>query len=188
MELQALAGGQIPAIPGHPVPKFEGDLVRRAKDAHGKAREYLKTSALLTDVYFHYTPSQIMMASLFIADFELTTWYMGVKFPGDEGSAAEALRDKVMMTLEDCANMLKSVSPSGSVGEAELKELKAYNKKLAKCRNPEKVDLVGMNERVKRDNMEGGNLDENVAKKRRLEREASEKEGQELFGPEIKRA
>lgn len=190
MELQALAGGTIAALPGHAPPQFPGlDLVERARRVHAKAKEYLKIRAMLCDVYFHYTPSQIMMASLLIADPDITSWYISTKFPNIAGSdAAENMREKVMMTLEDCANMLKSVSPNGAVGEAELKELKAYNKKLQKCRNPEKVDLVSINERVKRDNAENGTLDENVAKKRKLEREASEKEGQDLFGPEIKRA
>src|SRR4051794_7947519 len=44
MELQAMANGAIPALPGGEV---AGDRVermdKRVKDAHGKAREYLKT-------------------------------------------------------------------------------------------------------------------------------------------------
>jgi cyclin H len=59
---------------------------KRARDAHGKAREYLKISTLLTDVYFHFTPSQIMMAALMIVDKALTEWYIKCKFPPPLGS------------------------------------------------------------------------------------------------------
>lgn len=64
-----------------------------------------------------------------------------------------------------------------------MDEFKRIDKKLYKCRNPEKVDLVGINKAVKRN---GGNgvegVDDKVVKKRKLERERSEKEGAEIFG------
>jgi cyclin H len=191
MELQALASGMVPALPGTQPPALFGDretMVQRAQKAHGKAREYLKTSALLTDVYFHYTPSQIMFASLLIADPDLTSWYMGTKFPSSGvDSAMESFREKVMMTLEDCANMLKSIPPGSKPTPEEVKLIKGYNKKLNRCRNPEKVDLVALNEKAKRDGMGEDGLEERIAKKRKLEREASQKEGEDLFGPVIKR-
>lgn len=43
----------------------------RISDAHRRARAILKFSPLVTDAYFHYTPSQIMMAALSIADHGL---------------------------------------------------------------------------------------------------------------------
>ncbi|PVH87014.1 cyclin-like protein [Cadophora sp. DSE1049] len=180
MELQALSKGGIPALPGGgPV---SGDrpsnMERRVKDAHGKAREYLKTSALLTDVYFHFTPSQIMMAALMIADSELIQWYMRTKFPP---SAGEMLR-KVLSTLEGCADMLRSVEPNADSSAAERKELKGLAKKLMKCRNPEKIDLVAL-QRAKREGDEGD--EEKIVKKRKLEKEKSSAD--DLFGPEIKR-
>jgi cyclin H len=55
---------------------------------------------------------------------------------------------------------------------------------LKKCRNPEKIDLVGL-QKAKR---EGEAIDEKVIKKRKLEREQSAKEGEDLFGPEIKKS
>ena len=67
-----------------------------------------------------------------------------------------------------------------------MKHLKMLAKKLQRCRNPEKVDLVGINRERKREGGEGG-LDEKVVKKRKLERERIEREGEELFGPAIKR-
>lgn len=189
MDLQALATGKVPALPGHaPVKPLgnERDMINRVRDAHGKAREYLKTSAILTDAYFHYTPSQIMLASLFIADPDLTDWYMRVKFAGSDNSdSEETLRDRVMMTLEDCSNMLKTIPPSSKPSPNEIDALKALNKKLQKCRNPDKIDLVAIN-KEKREGGEVG-VDEKTAKKRRLAREMSEKQGHDLFGSEIKK-
>lgn len=172
MELQGMANGQIPGVGD----KLRG-MGRRVKEAHGKAREYLKMSALLTDVYFHYTPSQIMMASLLIADPDLTFLYIGSKFPPGPSSAAASA--KVMGALEKCAEMLRSVDPEQSL--AERKDLSALAKKLKKCRNPEKIDLVGI-QRAKREG-EGQDV-EKVVKKRKLEREQSAKEG-DVFGPSI---
>ncbi|TVY45930.1 Cyclin [Lachnellula occidentalis] len=173
MELQAMANGQIPGGD-----KLRG-MGRRVKEAHGKAREYLKTSALLTDVYFHYTPSQIMMASLLIADRQLISLYLGSKLP--PGSANATISAKLMEALDKCAEMLQSLDEQST---ADKKELGALAKKLRKCRNPEKIDLVSI-QRAKREGDE--EVDEKVVKKRKLEREQSAKEGEDLFGPTIKK-
>jgi cyclin H len=183
MELQALVKGDISVFPGgSPAGDRPVNMDKRVKDAHGRARDYLKTSALLTDVYFHFTPSQIMMAALSLADPELADWYIAQKFrPGDE--IAQDVRKRVLMTVGRCADMLNAVEPSSEPSAAERKELQALAKKLKKCRNPEKIDLLGL-QKAKR---EGDGVDEKVIKKRKLEREQSAKEGEELFGPEIKR-
>jgi cyclin H len=182
MELQALSRGDLPAVPGGEdvTGARPQNMERKVRDAHGKAREYLKTSALLTDAYFHFTPSQIMMAALMIADKELTQWYIKCKFPATAGT----LQEKILITVEKCALMLKEVDTSLESSAIEKKELGALSKKLKKCRNPEKIDLVGLL-RAKREG-EGG-TDEKVVKKRKLEREQSAKEGEDLFGPEIKK-
>ncbi|OWP04035.1 hypothetical protein B2J93_8416 [Marssonina coronariae] len=180
MELQALSTHKIPALPGGGA--TDGDRPRnmgkRVIDAHGKARDYLKTSALLTDVYFHFTPSQIMMAALILADVELMAWYVGIKVPASTGD----MQRKVMSTLEKCAEILRTVDPSSEPSAVERKELQALAKKLKKCRNPEKMDLVGL-QRAKREGEEA--IDEKVVKKRKLEKEKSSAD--DLFGPEIKR-
>jgi cyclin H len=182
MEIQALARGDTPALPGvgRTTEQNPPHTEKRVKAAHGKAREYLKTSALLTDVYFHYTPSQIMMAALMIADRELIEWYIRCKFPAAVGE----MQQKVLGTLERCADMLGAVDPSHEQSASENKELKTLMKKLRMCRNPEKLDLVRL-QRVKREG--DGEDDEKVIKKRRLEREKSAKEADDLFGPEIKK-
>lgn len=181
MELQALSKGGIPVLPGGGVVTGARphNMERRVRDAHGKAREYLKTSALLTDSYFHFTPSQIMMAALMIADKELTEWYIKCKFP----AAAGDLQQKVLTTVDKCAAMMKEIDGS-EPSAAEKKYLGGLSKKLKKCRNPEKIDLVGL-QKAKREGEEGN--DEKIVKKRKLEREQSTKEGEDLFGPEIKK-
>lgn len=186
MELLAVANHEIPTLPGNVgeqqrVPKPH-NMEKRIMTAHGKAREHLKISALLTDVYFHFTPSQIMMASLFIADRELVDWYISSKFPPSAGS--EDFKAKVLTTIVNCGEMMHAVNPFRTDEEitAERNEMKPLGRKLNKCRNPEKMDLVGL-QRAKR---EGGSVDEKVIKKRKMEREKVAKEGEELFGPNLK--
>ena len=184
MELQAIATGSVPLLPGaQPVgpPAELKNMKRRVREAHGKAREYLKTSALLTDVYFHYTPSQIMFASLLVADGELTKWYLSTKFPNSSPTL-----EQLLLALQQCATLLLKVPPTSEPSAAEMKGLKQLAKKLQKCQNPEMVDLVKLNERKKREGNESG-LDEKVVKKRKLEREKSMREGEELFGPAIEK-
>lgn len=173
MELQALAKGGIPMLPGNQGKYAEQPrhMERRVKEAHGKAREYLKTSALLTDVYFHFTPSQIMMAALMIADGELIEWYIKCKIPSHDGE----MQRKVLSTIENCAEMLREVEPTNEASAAERQECAALAKKLRKCRNPEKMDLVGL-QKAKREGEE--RKDEKVTKKRKLESD-------DMFGPAI---
>ncbi len=173
MELQALARGDIP-ISGNANRQIM-NMEKRVKDAHGKAREYLKTSALLTDVYFHFTPSQIMMAALMIADEELMEWYIKLKIPPEAGD----MQNKILNTVERCAAMLREVQPTTESSAEERKECQALAKKLKKCRNPEKMDLVGL-QKAKREGEAGD--EEKIVKKRKLE---GTKAADDLFGPEI---
>lgn len=133
----------------------------RVRSAHGRAREVLKTRALLTDVYFHYTPSQIMLASLFLADPDLVSWYISLKFL-DVG-----LRFKVSKTVQTCAEMMNNMPPM-----LDMAELKALNKKLKKCQDPEKMDMAKLKkERMEKRNVLDPQEEERRAKKRRLEKE-----------------
>ena len=161
--------------------KSVDEVIRRIQVAHGKAKEIGKSSALLTDVYFLYTPSQIWLSSLFLADEPLASFYIDAKFP-----TPSTLKPKLMITLQSCAQLLRS-SVSANPGEAEMKALTKIDKKLFKCRNPEKVDLVGINKAQKRDSEGTGEdgLSEKVIKKRKLEREKSEKDADDIFGPTL---
>jgi cyclin H len=113
MELQALSRGEVPALLGGDGGTEERprNVEKRARDAHGKAREYLKTSILLTDVYFHFTPSQIMMAALMIADKALTEWYIKCKFP----AATRELQKKVLDKVERCSDLLREIDQARSL-------------------------------------------------------------------------
>ncbi|CAK7218279.1 hypothetical protein SBRCBS47491_003456 [Sporothrix bragantina] len=63
----------------------------RVSNAHRRAREILKFSPLVTDAYFHYSPSQIMFAALWLADRALVErLLLGETFhrPGGSGDPA----------------------------------------------------------------------------------------------------
>ena len=187
MEIHALAQGDELTMMrgGGDIPE---QLEKRNKHAHGVARNVLKTNAQLTDVYFHFTPSQIMLAALAIADSHLVTWYLGTKFPpGTEGGDdVISLYHRITETVQRCVDMLQTVQPQEGMEllPAERKEIKALSKKLSKCRNPENLDLVAL-QRAKREGEMGE--EDRQAKKRKLEREISAKEGEDLFGPTIQR-
>lgn len=157
------------------------EVVHRIQVAYNKAKETLKTAALLTDVYFLYTPSQIWLAALLLADRPLTQFFLDVKL-----SVTSAIKPKVMGALHSCGEMLRT-SPSAKPEKGEVAELKQIDKKLYKCRNPEKIDLVSINRAHKRDSEGKGEngLDEKVIKKRKTEREKSEMEAANFFGPSI---
>ena len=160
--------------------KTAAEVIQRVQNAHGRAKDILKTSALLTDAYFFYTPSQIWLSSLFIVDEPLAHFYIGIKVSPVE------LKKKLLVALKKCADLLLS-SISAKPGKSEKSELTRIDKKLYKCRNPEKIDLVGIHKIQKRDGDGKASevLDEKVIKKRKLERENSMKEAEAIFGPSL---
>lgn len=157
------------------------DMVSRIQNAHGKAKDILKTSALLTDVYFLFTPSQIWLSSLLVVDEPLAQFYVDTRLP-----SSHDIKLPILSTLRRCAEILQT-SVSAKPGEVEMKELTRIDKKLYKCRNPEKIDLVGINKAQKRDGdgKAENSVDEKIIKKRKLERENSMKEAESVFGPAL---
>lgn len=154
------------------------ELKTRIQRSVNEAKGVLKTSALLTDAYFLYTPAQIWLAALAVVDLRLAEFYVQCKMPNT------AIRARLTSVLEACVALLSS-SSSVKPGAEEMKELKRIDKKLYKCRNPDKIDLVGINKAQKRDG-EGkaeGVVDEKVIKKRKLERENGMRD--DMFGPSI---
>lgn len=154
-------------------------MITRIQAAHIKAKNTLKTSALLTDAYFFYTPSQIWLSALLLADEPLARFYVDTKL-----TALSELKVRLFTTLQICADLLRT-SISSKPSKEEKKELKRIVNKLVQCRNPQKLDLVGINKTQKRDSGKEDMLDEKVAKKRKLEREKSAKEAEDLFGPTL---
>lgn len=152
-----------------------GSSVReRVQLAYSAARGMLDSPALLTDAYFLYTPSQIVFAALQIADPPLAEWYLSKKVP-----AASPVRPKVLATVRSCAEMLSSFSADSVLTKDERSMLET---KLEKCRDPSTRDLVKSH--LAKQRGEGVN-DEAKAAKKKLQREQSLKEGDDLFGPSI---
>ena len=85
-----------------------GDLDEdRVNRAHDKAREILKFSPLVTDAYFHYTPSQIMLAALSIIDEGLVERFLREAFAAQD----DITKEKISNVVESCKEMLKKEPP-----------------------------------------------------------------------------
>ena len=159
----------------------------RLSKAYNAAGSILKEGALLTDAYFLYTPSQIWLSALFAADNILAEFYLHTILSGLSTSSPK-LESQLMALLQECASLMTNPSSSLARDEAETTELRRIDKKLYQCRNPEKLDLKGMNEAAKgggaaRDgDGNGEGRDGKVVKKRKIEREMADREGVDVFG------
>jgi cyclin H len=169
------------------------ELEKRITDAYGFASHILKTAALLTDAYFLYTPSQIWLAAHLLADEPLTLLYLSTKTAPEN-----PIHGKVLSTIRACAQLLSShhsFNPEHQTPEekaardkAEKEEISFLMKKLRHCRDPDKIDLVKLNQAQKRDALVAdGELEENKAKRRKVARENYQKEADEFWGPELKK-
>ena len=155
------------------------EFEKRVKAAYDAAKKRLESDAIISDAYFLYTPSQIMFATLWLADQPLTEFYLSTKVTGTK-SLGE--KPKILGTIKDCTMLLKEYASHSST---LYEETVAMDKKLYLCRNPEKPDLIKLNVAQKRDTSEEGKLDDNVAKKRKLEKEQNAKDSDCLFGPDL---
>ena len=149
----------------------------RIHAAYSAARTLLDAPALLTDVYFLYTPSQITFAAMHLADEPLTSFYLSTKLP-----VSSPTRPKVLATIHACAEMLASFDPSKVLTKDERAALEA---KLERCRDPSTKDLIKAFAAMRQNGVEDGKVEEGVAKRRKLGREKNEREGDELFGPTL---
>jgi cyclin H len=147
----------------------------RIADAHGATKELVRSAALLSDSYFLYTPSQIWLASLLIADEPLGKFYVSLKLP----ASSPDLSDKIMKTVRDCAELLKRpVLIPTAMSSNERSEIVRIDKKLYFCQNPEKADLVALNKAVKQKRQDGlVNSEERENKKRKVD--------DDMFGPAL---
>ncbi|KAK7995005.1 cyclin ccl1 [Apiospora arundinis] len=135
----------------HPFRALEGAVMelrrlgdfenKRIDRAHGKAREILKFSPLVTDAYFHYTPGQIMMAALAMADEGLVERMLREAF----AAQGDAAKDKCWELIQACRVVLEKEPPEKMNDNEERKAvIKPLNRKLKKCRDPDRVDLVAL--------------------------------------------
>ncbi|KAG5950451.1 hypothetical protein E4U53_005029 [Claviceps sorghi] len=150
----------------HPFRALEGAILElrkrvpddeaRINSAHARAREILKFSALVTDVYFHFTPSQIMVASLLMVDSGLVDVLLprpggeagGNRSDGKESGTQIQAYEKMMTIIESCRAMLEDEPPERMAeywGTPEIiKSMKPLRKKLQKCRDPDRANLVDL--------------------------------------------
>jgi cyclin H len=164
------------------------DMSTRIGIAATKAKNLLKSAAVLTDAYFLFTPSQIWLAALLLSDAPLFRFYLRSKFPSPpsqhsfptaddiaSSSSSHRLYAKVIRTIESCASLLQTYSP---VSETDVKtSLKSIGKKLHYIEKLwEKYPKHG----TKREQDEEV---ERERKKRKLEREKGEREGDVFGGP-----
>lgn len=146
--------------------RLGGEQEGRIVKAHARARAVLKFSAAMTDVYFHYTPSQICMAALQMAEPEFVDMLIPGQGTGDDTAtgAHSHLRDKIFGAIEGCRRMLEEEPPErqeqywplvrvfcsmelmwANVQQPETsKSFKPLRRKLQKCRDPDRVDLVSL--------------------------------------------
>ncbi|KAK3639893.1 hypothetical protein LTR56_010217 [Elasticomyces elasticus] len=150
-------------------------ITDRVNAAYSAARTILDGPALLTDAYFLYTPSQLLLSSLQIADPPLTTFYLRTKLP-----LHSDLRPKILATISACAELLGSYSPTQILSKDARA---ALEEKLEGCRDPSTRDLVGAHAVAKR----GGDDSEAEEKARRKKaaREKLARDGEDLFGPSL---
>ncbi|KAG9669126.1 cyclin-like protein, partial [Aureobasidium melanogenum] len=149
----------------------------RAHCAYAVARHVLDAPALLTDVYFLFTPPQIYLAALKLSDPVLFTFYLSTKIP-----AIAAAHDIIVSTIAQCADMLASFDPKAVMSKDERASLEAT---LEQVRDPSTRDLVGKHEEAKRGGLGVGQVDEQKAERKKLAREKSFREGEDLFGPAL---
>ncbi|KAK5166299.1 uncharacterized protein LTR77_008560 [Saxophila tyrrhenica] len=149
----------------------------RIQAAYSAARVLLDGPASLTDVYFLYTPSQILLAALQLADGPLTGFYLSSKLPTDA-----PVRPKILATISACADMLAAFNQSQVLTKDERAKLE---ERLEKCRDPSTKDLVKAFAAMRQDGTGEDGAGEEKAKRRKVAREKNEKEGQDLFGPSL---
>jgi len=187
---------RLPAQPGGAASQMtQHGLAKRLGAATEKAKDTLKSSAILSDAYFLYTPSQICLAAYLLADEVLTMFYLSTKFPDtiDAETPTGIAKLKVIATVRACAVLLApdptlqnlSDDEKKAIQKQKVSEVKAIGDKLRHCRDPDKMDLVKLNKAQKRDAGAEGKLEESVAKRRKLEREKNEKEADDFWGPEL---
>ncbi|KAI0884031.1 cyclin mcs2 [Annulohypoxylon maeteangense] len=190
----------------HPFRALEGAIMElrrlgafdedRVNKAHEKTRAILKFSPLVTDVYYHYTPSQIMYAALAMVDGELVERMLTEAFTDQ----SDEIKEKILGVIQSCKAMLEEEPPEKMTSYWEDKEIvkgvKVLRRKLAKCRDPDRVDLVAL-QKVRRAHASqkpkakgSANTDENVFgnainDERESKRRKVAANGDDLFGPPL---
>ena len=169
----------------------EGGL--RVGKAADHAKRLLATAAQMTDAYFLFTPSQIWLGAMMVAERQLVEAYLDYKLstfslPSGPAPTTTTLKEKLFATVSGCATLLEGHrSPEDDA--AQRKEMRRINKKLKVCQNPEKMDIVAVARAKAAEKREGGSGSEveREKKKRKLEREKGKRDEDEaVFGGMLK--
>ncbi|GAM86703.1 hypothetical protein ANO11243_047220 [Dothideomycetidae sp. 11243] len=156
--------------------KPSAPLPDRPQAAYAAARQTLDAPALLTDAYFLYTPPQLALAALYLADTPLTEFYLSTKLPNDE----DGMRTQVSATVREAADLLLGLATRPVMTKDQRAELEI---KLDKCRDPATADLVAMDKAAK---VDGATADEAAEKARRkAERSEAVRKDDDVFGPAL---
>lgn len=142
----------------------------------------------MTDAYFHFTPSQIMLAALSLADHELAervihetfqhaapnSTGLGTAPPNQlkEGRRAAAaseerarllgadVRERVLAAVGSCRDMLSKEPPERLTAYWDMPDAKQISRpllrKLKKCRDPDRWDLVALQKARREQNLRKG--------------------------------
>lgn len=153
-------------------------VVDRINQAYHIARNILDAPASTTDAYFLYTPSQILLAALQLADEPLLHFYLDGKLPSDT-----QVRSRILSIVQECAELMGSFQAENII----TKDVRvALEVKLEACRDPSTKDMIKSHAAMKRNGAsaeEDGAQDE--AKKRKLERQKAARNADDMFGPAI---
>lgn len=149
----------------------------RVLAAYSAARSLVDAAASLTDAYFLYSPSQILLAAMHLADEPLTTLYLSLKLPSDS-----AIRPKVLAVVHECAALLGAYNATQVMSKDERAQLE---KKLEQCRDPSTKDLVRLHAAMKRGEADDEDEDGKEAKRRKLEKQKTTKAMDDVFGPAL---
>jgi cyclin H len=152
-------------------------LVERIQLAWQAAKNVLDVEALLTDVYFLYTPSQMLFAALHVADTPLLNFYLDARLPPDLPT-----RSQIVATIQACSATLAAYNPASNITKDERA---ALEKKLDACRDPSTRNLIQAAAAAKRNGAEEGAQDEHKAQKIRSERAKNDRDMNDLFGPTL---
>jgi cyclin H len=149
----------------------------RVLAAYSASRELVDAAASLTDAYFLYTPSQIILAAMHLSDEPLTSFYLDTKLP--EGSPE---RTKILATIHSCAEMMAAYDPKVLITKDERNRLES---KLEMCRDPSTKDMVKLHAAMKRGEVDDEDDDIKEAKRMKSEKQKSVKAMDDVFGPSL---